>query len=120
MNHMQAAELPISAFPPFFSDVELADILIMTVPWIRAHANEIPGFQRLGAYYRFRSGAIAQWLGCLDRLLDVEQAAALLKVPTSWVYSNADQIPGVLRLGRYVRFRPVVVKRFLGGSEVAQ
>jgi hypothetical protein len=65
---MQAAELLASAFPPFFSDAELAEMLIMTVPWTRAHAEEIPGFQRLGAYYRFRSGAVEQWLGSLDRL----------------------------------------------------
>lgn len=117
---MQAAEGSISAFPPFLSDSDLAHILIMTEPWIRAHAHEIPGFQRLGAYYRFRSSAVEQELGSLARVLDVEQTAALLKVPTSWVYANADQIPGVLRLGRCVRFRPVVVQRFLGGSEVAQ
>ena len=43
-----------------------------------------------------------------------------MKVPTSWVYANADQVPGVLRLGRYVRFRPTIINQFLGGSEVVQ
>lgn len=92
----------------------------MTVEWVRSHVNEIPGFERLGSYYRFRSALIEQWLGGLDRLLDVGQVAVLLKVPTSWVYTNADKIPGVQRLGRYVRFRPTTIRRFLGGSQVAQ
>jgi hypothetical protein len=48
------------------------------------------------------------------------RVAELLKVPESWVYSNADEIPGVLRLGRYVRFRPAVIHRFLAGSEAVQ
>jgi predicted DNA-binding transcriptional regulator AlpA len=118
--HHQLAETPLLAFSPLLSDGELADILVMTIAWVRSHATEFPGFERLGTYYRFRSAAIEQWLGSLDRLLEAEQVSSLLKVPTSWVYANADQIPGVVRLGRYVRFRPAVIKRFLGGSEVAQ
>ena len=90
------------------------------MPWVRGHAHEIPGFERLGSYYRFRCGAVEQWLGSLECLLETEQTATLLKVPTSWVYANADQLPGVLRLGRYLRFRPTVIKQFLGGSGVAQ
>lgn len=46
--------------------------------------------------------------------------AELLGVPESWVYANAAQIPGVIRLGRYVRFRPVAVRQFITGSEVVQ
>lgn len=115
---VQRADTSVPA--PLLSDKEVASLLIMTLVWVRAHANEIPGFGRLGSYYRFRASAIEQWLGSLDHLLEAEQVAALLKVPTSWVYANADQIPGVLRLGRYVRFRPAVIKRFLGGSELAQ
>jgi hypothetical protein len=61
-----------------------------------------------------------QWLGGLEVLLLAEEVALLLKVPKSWVYANADQIPGAMRLGRYLRFRPAVIKSFLGGSEVAQ
>ena len=92
----------------------------MTSTWVRSHASEIPGFKRLGSYYRFRSSSIEQWLGSLDRVLEAEQVSVLLKVPTSWVYAKADQIPGVLRLGRYVRFRPSTINQFLGGSEVVQ
>lgn len=116
----QSAELSISAFPSFLSGKEVADLLLMTVDWVRAHASEIPGLERLGSYYRFRSTAVQQWLGGSDRLLEAERVAALLRVPKSWVYANADQIPGVLRLGRYVRFRPNIVRHFLTGSGVVQ
>ena len=119
-SQAQPAETPVLAFPPLLSDIELADILVMTRHWVRAHSQEIPGFERLGSYFRFRSAAIEQWLGSLDRLFEADQVSALLKVPTSWVYANADLIPGVLRLGHYVRFRPANIKLFLGGSEVAQ
>ncbi len=119
-HQAQAVEIQIPAFQPLLSDDELADILLMTVPWVRSHAREIPGFERLGSYYRFRGSAVRQWLGSLERLLEAEQVAELMKVPTSWVYANADQIPGVLRLGRYVRFRPAIISAFLGGSEVVQ
>jgi excisionase family DNA binding protein len=42
-------------------------------------------------------------------LLTVEEAAALLRVPVSWVYGrtrrrSADRLPGI-RLGKYWRFR---------------
>ena len=114
------AEATISGFPSFLSDAEIASILIMTIGWVRSHADEIPGFERLGSYFRFRSRAIEQWLGSLDRLLVAEQVAALLKVPESWAYANANQIPGMLKLGHYVPFRPTAFKAFLGGSEVAQ
>jgi predicted DNA-binding transcriptional regulator AlpA len=117
---LQPAETPVLAFTALLSDQEVADILIMTVEWVRSRASEIPGLERLGMYYRFHSKPIEQWLGSLDRLLDADQVAALLKVPPSWVYANADQIPGVLRLGRYIRFRPTVIAQFLSGSEACQ
>ena len=116
----QFAETPVPAFTPLLSDEEVADILVMTVEWVRTHSAGIPGLERLGIYYRFHSKPVEQWLGSLDRLLEADQVASLLKVPTSWVYANADQIPGVLRLGRYVRFRPKVIKQFLSGSEACQ
>lgn len=102
------------------TDADLAAILQMTLPWVRAHAEELPGFRRLGMYFRFHRPAVAQWLGTLNPLLDAGEAAELLSVPKSWVYANADQIPGVLRLGHYVRFRPTTFRRFLAGSELAQ
>jgi predicted DNA-binding transcriptional regulator AlpA len=119
-SQTQLAETPVLVFPALLSDTELADILVMTRHWVRVHSHEIVGFERLGSYFRFRSQAVEQWLGSLDRLFEANQVSLLLKVPTSWIYANADQIPGVLRLGHYVRFRPAAIKRFLGGSEVAQ
>jgi hypothetical protein len=122
LTHLQPqpAETPVLAFTALLLDQEVADILIMTVEWVRSHASEIPGLERLGMYYRFHRKPVEQWLGSLDRLLDADQVAALLKVETSWVYANADQIPGVLRLGRYIRFRPTVFALFLNGSEACQ
>jgi hypothetical protein len=106
------------AFPPLLSDSELADILITTTDWVRSHSREIPGFRKLGSYFRFCSQSVEQWLGGLDHLFLAEQVAALAKVPESWVYANADEIPGLLRLGRYVRFRPAAIQQFLSGAEV--
>jgi len=113
--------MPVVAFHPLFlSDKEVAHILTMTIEWVRLHAGEVPGFERLGSYYRFRSSAIEQWLGSLDPVLQPEEAAHMLRVPTSWVYAHADDIPGVLRLGRYVRFRRAVLCAFVDASETCQ
>lgn len=116
----QLAATPVPAFTPLLSDKDVADILVMTVAWVRWHAGEIPGFRRLGSYFRFCGQEVEHWLGSLDQLFEAETVAALLCVPQSWVYANADQLPGVLRLGRYVRFRPAIIRRFLAGSEVVQ
>lgn len=114
-------EAPASAFTPLMSDEDVAQILGVTIDWVRSHSAEIPGFVRLGMYYRFQPEPVREWLGgCLDQLLEVADVAALLKVPSSWVYQNADQVPGMLRLERYVRFRPAVIKKFLEGQTVAQ
>ena len=101
-------------------DQQVADILRMTVDWVRDHATDIPGFERLGQYYRFRPVVLSRWLGTLECLLIADDVAKLLGVPTSWVYANADQIPGVLRLGRYVRFRPRILNVWLSGAEACQ
>ena len=116
----QLAATPVPAFTPLLSDKDVADILVMTVAWVRSHAGEIPGFRRLGSYFRFCGQEVERWLGSLDQLFEAETVAALLCVPQSWVYANADQLPGVLRLGRYVRFRPAIIRLFLAGSEVVQ
>jgi predicted DNA-binding transcriptional regulator AlpA len=116
----QLAETAALAFAPLLSDKDLADILVMTTPWVHSHAVEIPGFIRLGSYFRFRNQTVEQWLGSLERLLEADRVSALLGVPESWVYANADDVPGVLRLGRYVRFRPANIRLLLGGVEVVQ
>jgi excisionase family DNA binding protein len=38
-----------------------------------------------------------------SELLTVEEVAAKLRVPQSWVYSHADEL-GAMRLGKYLRF----------------
>ena len=102
------------------SDDDLANILGVTMDWVRSHAGEIPGFKRFGSYFRFSREVVEKWLGSLEPLYDAARASLLMDVPKSWVYANADDIPGVLRLGHYVRFRPAVLLPFLQGSEVVQ
>lgn len=101
-------------------DEELASILRVGIDWVRLHFGEIPGGQRFGNYYRFRCKAIERWLGSLDRVLVATDLAKLMQVPRSWIYTNADKIPGVLRLGRLVRFRPTVVKQWLADCGTCQ
>lgn len=56
----------------------------------------------------------------LDELLTVDDVAALLKVNKGWVYEHtrsrgkphADRLPHI-KLGKYVRFEPHVVRAFL-------
>lgn len=53
----------------------------------------------------------------VDRLLTVDDVAALLRVPRSWVYARTRQ-RGVqrlpfIKLGKYVRFEPAAVRAFL-------
>lgn len=117
-GQIQLAQTPVLGFPLLLSDNELAGILVTTSAWVRSHAREIHGFKRLGSYFRFSRLAVEEWLGGLDRLLEAEIVGQLLRVPESWVYANADEIPGVLRLGRYIRFRPALVGRFLNAGEI--
>jgi hypothetical protein len=116
----KSTETPSLPFPALLSDDDLARILVVTTNWVRSHAREIPGFKPLGRYYRFCRQDVEHWLGSFDSLLGAEMVAKLLGVPESWVYANADEIRGVLRLGHYVRFRPALIQSFLAGSEVVQ
>jgi predicted DNA-binding transcriptional regulator AlpA len=116
----EATGAPIPAFLPLLSDEDLAGILGMTTAWVRSHASELPGLRRLGCYYRFCRHDVEQWLGSLEPLLDTARVAELLQIPESWVYANADEIPGLLRLGRYVRFRAAMIRSLLNNSKVVQ
>jgi predicted DNA-binding transcriptional regulator AlpA len=111
---------PLAAVDPILDKNEVADLLSVPATWVAAHADVIPGMFRLGRYLRFRRAAIEEWLGSFAPVLKPEETAMLLRVPTSWVYSHADEIPGVLRLGYYVRFRHSVIQAFVGGSETCQ
>ncbi len=37
----------VLVFQPLLSDEEVASILVLTLDWLRSHADEIPGFKRL-------------------------------------------------------------------------
>lgn len=55
-------------------------------------------------------------------LLTVEEAAALLRVPASWVYErtrrrSVDRLPGI-RLGKYWRFREADLQAWIEGQRV--
>jgi Helix-turn-helix domain len=41
------------------------------------------------------------------------EVANLLRVPVTWVYAHQRELPGLLRLGRYVRFRRVAIEQLL-------
>jgi excisionase family DNA binding protein len=49
-----------------------------------------------------------------EKLLTVQDVAARLNVPVSWVYARveADQLP-YLKIGRYVRFDPSAINAYL-------
>ena len=122
LEHLE--DSPTAAFSlgvePLLTDEEIASILRVATEWVRSHATEIPGFQRLGMYYRFHPRLVRDWLGSVDPLMKAEAVASMLKVPPSWVYANAAQLTGFLRLGRYVRFRPSAFRQFLNTSKACQ
>jgi hypothetical protein len=78
---------PTAAFSlgvePLLTDEEMASILGVATDWVRSHAMDIPGFERLGMYYRFHPTLVRDWLGSLDPLMRAEAVAAMLKVPSS-------------------------------------
>ena len=45
-------------------------------------------------------------------LLTVDEVAAILRVPKSWVYAHLSDLP-TIRLGRYVRFKRSDIDEFL-------
>lgn len=51
-------------------------------------------------------------VGCL---LTVHDVAARLSVPVTWVYSKAEagELPGALKVGRYLRFDPRAIDDYL-------
>jgi predicted DNA-binding transcriptional regulator AlpA len=105
---------------PVLDKAQVAQLLAIPPTWVQSNPESIPGMFRLGRYIRFRRMAIEAWLGGLEPVLKPEEVAGLFRVKTSWVYSHADDIPGALRLGYYVRFRRAVIEAFLGGSETCQ
>jgi hypothetical protein len=108
---------PSQSTPPLrdavLNKAEAADLLSVPVTWVATHWTLIPGAFHLGRNLRFRRAVVEECLGGSSPLLLPEHVADVLKVNKSWVYSHADQIPGVIRLGYYVRFKPAVLMGFL-------
>ena len=56
-----------------------------------------------------------------DRLLTVQEVAERLSVPVSWVYERTrfDALPGMVRMGKYVRFSERGIEAFVaaGGEQ---
>jgi excisionase family DNA binding protein len=48
-----------------------------------------------------------------DVLATPAEVAKMLRVPATWVYAHQNELPGLLRLGRYVRFRRTSIEQFL-------
>jgi predicted DNA-binding transcriptional regulator AlpA len=46
-------------------------------------------------------------------LLNVKQVATKLSVPESWVRKHGDSLPGVVRLGKYVRWTETELDQFI-------
>lgn len=45
-------------------------------------------------------------------LLTVDEVAAILRVPKSWIYAHLSDLPAI-RLGRYVRFKRADIDDFV-------
>jgi predicted DNA-binding transcriptional regulator AlpA len=44
------------------------------------------------------------------------EVANMLRVQPTWVYAHQQELPGLLRLGRYVRFRRAEIEEFVKGK----
>jgi excisionase family DNA binding protein len=53
-------------------------------------------------------------------LMTPDEVATALRVPLSWVYAHQRKLPGLVRLGRYVRFRRAAVEKFLHEKSACQ
>jgi predicted DNA-binding transcriptional regulator AlpA len=51
-----------------------------------------------------------------NALATAVEVAKMLRVPPTWVYAHQEELPGLLRLGRYVRFRRSAIKEFMEGK----
>ena len=56
-----------------------------------------------------------------QNLLTVQEAAARLQVPVSWIYERTrlNRMPGMVRMGKYVRISEAALVEFIkGGGEL--
>jgi hypothetical protein len=50
------------------------------------------------------------------RLLMAAEVAARLSVPVSWVRKHGGELPGVVRLGKYIRWESARLDQFIEGG----
>jgi predicted DNA-binding transcriptional regulator AlpA len=116
----EAGQFALPLLDSVLNKAEVANLLSVPVTWVATHSNLIPGAFRLGRNLRFRRAVIEEWLCGSSPLLKPEEVSQILRVNTSWVYAHADQIPGVTRLGYYIRFKPSMLLAFLNETGACQ
>ncbi len=109
----EAEQLSLPLLDSVLNKTEVSKLLSVPGTWVATHSTMIPGAFRLGRNLRFRRAVIEEWLGGTSPMLVPEQVAEILRVNRSWIYAHADQIPGVMRLGYYVRFKPSTLLAFV-------
>jgi len=112
-KHCEAGQVVLPLLDAVLNKAEIAKLLSVPETWVATHSGMIPGAFRLGRNLRFRRAVVEEWLGGTSPLLKPEEVSQILRVNTSWVYAHADQIPGLMRLGYYVRFKPSTLLAFL-------
>lgn len=115
MAHTQTktGQITFPLLDSVLNKTEVSNLLAVPETWVATHSDLIPGAFRLGRNLRFRRAVIEEWLCGTSPLLKPEEVGEILQVNTTWVYGHADQIPGVIRLGYYVRFKPSMLLAFL-------
>lgn len=51
-----------------------------------------------------------------SRLLEAAEVAQRLRVPVSWVRKHGGQLPGVVRLGKYIRWESTKLDQFIAAG----
>jgi hypothetical protein len=51
-----------------------------------------------------------------SRLLTAAEVSERLRVPISWVRKHGGQLPGVVRLGKYIRWESARLDQFIAGG----
>ncbi|MGB0125345.1 MAG: helix-turn-helix domain-containing protein [Silvibacterium sp.] len=116
----EAGQFPLPLLDSVLNKNEVAKLLSVPVTWVATHSGAIPGAFRLGRNLRFRRMVVEEWLAGSTQLLEPDDVSQILRVNTCWVYAHADQIPGVMRLGYYVRFKPAMLLAFLNQTGTCQ
>lgn len=109
MTHIQLADVPFSAPPPPTSDSTFVKI----VDKARNSVRKAPTPAVIDVAVEDAESALpAHALPSVPKRLDIPAVADLLDVSTSWVRRHLAEIPHE-RLGRLIRFDPVLLSRWL-------